>query len=41
MPEIKRALLIVNLHKENAPILAEKITGELGRKNIEVTAFTY
>ncbi|MDR1108312.1 MAG: NAD(+)/NADH kinase [Spirochaetaceae bacterium] len=41
MPEIKRALLIVNLHKMNAPILAEEITGELRRRNIEVVSFTY
>jgi NAD+ kinase len=41
MPEVKRALLIVNLHKTNARILAEKITGELRQKNIEVTSFSY
>jgi NAD+ kinase len=41
MPEIKRALLIVNLHKKNAPILAEEITGELRRRNIEVASFAY
>jgi NAD+ kinase len=41
MPEIKRALLIVNLHKKNAQILAEEITGELRRRNIEATSFTY
>ncbi|MDR2759984.1 MAG: NAD(+)/NADH kinase [Spirochaetaceae bacterium] len=41
MPEIKRALLIVNLHKINAPILAEEITGELHGRNIEVDSLAY
>ncbi|MFP3091030.1 NAD(+)/NADH kinase [Treponema sp. TIM-1] len=41
MPEIKRALLIVNLHKINAPILAEEITGELRRRNMEVASLVY
>jgi NAD+ kinase len=41
MPEIQRALLIVNLHKDNAQILAEEIAGELLRRNIEVVSFSY
>ncbi|MDR0589680.1 MAG: NAD(+)/NADH kinase [Spirochaetaceae bacterium] len=41
MPELKRALLIVNLHKINAPILAEEITGELRRRNIEAESLAY
>ncbi|MDR2630071.1 MAG: NAD(+)/NADH kinase [Spirochaetaceae bacterium] len=41
MPEIKRALLIINLHKMNAQILAEEITRELHRRNIEVASLAY
>jgi NAD+ kinase len=41
MPEIKRALLIVNLHKMNAPVLAEEIAGELRRRNIAVDSLAY
>jgi NAD+ kinase len=36
MPDIKRALLIVNLHKVNAPLLAEEITGVLRRRGFDV-----
>jgi NAD+ kinase len=41
MPEIQRALLIINLRKDKTQILAEEIAGELRRKNIEVVSFSY
>jgi NAD+ kinase len=41
MPEIQRALLIINLRKDKTQILAEEIAGELRRRNIEVVSFSY
>jgi NAD+ kinase len=38
MPDIKRALLIVNLHKVNAPLLAEEVTGALRRRGFDVAS---
>ncbi|AEF84996.1 putative inorganic polyphosphate/ATP-NAD kinase [Treponema primitia ZAS-2] len=41
MGEIKRALLIINLHKENAQSLGRKIEAELGRRDIGVHSFSF
>jgi NAD+ kinase len=38
MPDIKRALLIVNLHKVNAPLLAEEIAGSLRSRGFDVAS---
>jgi NAD+ kinase len=38
---IKKVLLIVNLHKPNARILADEISAELGRREIEVKVFIF
>lgn len=37
----KRALLIINRHKPNALILAEEINAELGRRDMEVTSYSF
>ncbi|GHV45675.1 NAD kinase [Spirochaetia bacterium] len=41
MAELKRALLFINLHKQNAKILAEEIRAELEKRNIGTEFFTF
>jgi NAD+ kinase len=41
MAELKRALLFINLHKQNVKTLAEEIRTELAKQNIEVCFFTF
>jgi len=39
MLQVRRAILVVNLHKENAHSTAEEIRGELERRGTQVTTF--
>jgi NAD+ kinase len=41
MSKLRRALLIVNPHKANARTLAEEISRELSRRNVEVRSFAF
>jgi NAD+ kinase len=41
MPEVKAAILFVNLHKEHANVTAENIRGELERRGVRLTVCAF